>query len=187
MADFRDRYGRKVYPRGRSMRMMKDYDKTYYKYGDKRDIASHWQESSPESIQQDEDRINILRHPEWFGEGSIYAVDKSGHKGRSSYSDEWDTRLQMDGIDNERGYVDRRGKTRWKDIGPYTGHVGEITYGAGYTDEERRKLPKTIKHFSPEATWVSDEFTEESKFTRGPFKNEKQRQKLIGLLEKQGL
>ena len=186
--DWVDKYGRKSFPpHGRRMRMKKDYDETWYRPGAKRDISNHPLSSSPASIQEDFDQVRMVRHPEWFGEGSIYSVDKHGRKGRETYSDSHDTRLQMDGIDNERGYTERKSKSRHKGIGPYLPSVGSITYGAGYTDEERKKLPKFITHWAPEATEVSSESTTEKKYTRGKFKHEKQRQKLIGLLEKQGL
>ena len=186
--DWVDKYGRKSFPpHGRRMRMKKDYDETWYRPGAKRDISNHPLSSSPASIQEDFDQVRMVRHPEWFGEGSIYSVDKHGSKGRKSYHDLYDTRIQRDGIDNERGYTEHKEKQRHEDIGPYLPSVGSITYGAGYTDEERKKLPKFITHWAPEATKVSSESTTEKKYTRGKFKHEKQRQKLIGLLEKQGL
>ena len=186
--DWVDKYGRKSFPpHGRRMRMKKDYDETFYRPGAKRDISNHPLSSSPASIQEDFDQVRMVRHPEWFGEGSIYSVDKHGSKGRKSYHDLYDTRIQRDGIDNERGYTEHKEKQRHEDIGPYLPSVGSITYGAGYTDEERKKLPKFITHWAPEATKVSSESTTEKKYTRGKFKHEKQRQKLIGLLEKQGL
>ena len=191
--DWVDKHGRKSFrPHGRQFRNQKEYNETFYKYGDKRDLAKHPLSSfsggsGPESIQRDFERTDIHRSPDWFGT-SIYAVDKTKARGRKYSTDFHDTRLQ-DGAFGREGYDTQTVKTEQEDIGAYSPDVGKITYPKGFVDSKGRKgedLPKRTIYWSPEATRVRSESTRDRRYLKN-VKNEKQRKELIGLLEGQGL
>ena len=181
----------RVIPSGRSHRMMKDYMRLYEKEGEKPAMLRGVHPGQ---------RDNETRR---FDRRIGYQYGKSKEEGRKKSREEWDSRqyegpgFVKDGV--RRSFDDSYEKSEHEDIGPYSADEGEITYGSGFTDEERKNLPKTITHYSPEATKVRGEHTRKEAELSGPKKdierilrNRKKRrlmaQKIkIGLLEKRGL
>ena len=175
----------RVIPSGRSLRMMKNYMKLYEREGEKPSMLSG---VHPEQRDHDTRR---------FDRRIGYQYSKSKEEGRKKEREEWDSR-QYEGP-RRRSFDDSYEKSEHEDIGPYSADEGEITYGSGFTDEERKNLPKTIIHYTPEATKVRNIHTRKGADLSGPkaelerILEDRKKRRLasqavkIGLLEKRGL
>ena len=183
--------GKRVVPSGHSLRMKKGpYWKEFRRSGEKPAMLS-----GVHPGQSDKEIVAF----ESSGKGSPigHTYRKHYEKGRKHGSESWHSRQRV--TPRERSFSDTHRKSDHEDIGPYSKNVSPITYtkAGGFTDKERKELPKTVTTYEPEAVKVRGESTRKKEYLKGPdikgiLKKRKKRrlaaQKVkVGLLEKRGL
>ena len=189
--------GKKTFrPHGRQFRLEKDYNKEFVKdIGKEYDFAEHPLSEHPgasgvESKRRDFEHVRMVRSPD-KGHGSEYGVDMWNQTGRTSVQTSHHTRIVKDGLNDkegsgkELGYTTHTEKSKHVDYGAYKPSISKISYGKGFTDEQRKSWPKRTIGWSTPAIQVQHEMTRDSRSVRN-FGNEKQRKSILAKLDKNG-
>ena len=167
-----DKYGRKGFrPHGRRLRNLKEYspmDQTYYRLGDRTDVAPHPDMSSPASHLQDYDMVRFSRSPGQYG------VEKMGRSGREVYDDTHHSRLiKPSELVPEEGYEDYTSSGIQKDIGGYErDYVPTTKVIDGKLTDVR-----TIETWQPEAVDIRHENETRRQTVRDSTREERERMK----------